>query len=227
MHVLMLPGDQSSSPPPCVSRLEEAPLLRHSVPEVTVPVCPLAAPLPSAPAVPGGPWDLVGSWWGTGGEEAQVELGKDPEAEESCAGKDGVPHHAAKLGCAVMQRTPCSQRGFGWGLCSSPLRQPPVTKLDWWLCFRPGQHTLFQRPLPCNGLMKGEGNGSSHQEISAAFHSLDVSWGALGGRRPSASAALYQHHFAGGENVTPEKERSKAQGGRYVPEPETLPQTLG
>lgn len=61
MHVPMLPGDQSSSPASCVSRLGEAPLLRHSVPEVTVPVCPLAVPLPSAPAVPGGPWDLVGS----------------------------------------------------------------------------------------------------------------------------------------------------------------------
>lgn len=68
--------------------------------EVMVPVHSRAAPLPSVPAVLGGPWDLAGSWSGTGGEEAaQVELGKDPKAaEKPCwEGRAPTPRGQARL----------------------------------------------------------------------------------------------------------------------------------
>ena len=65
--------------------------------EVMVPVHSLAAPLPSVPAVPGGPWDLAGSWSGTGGEEeVQAELGKDPEAAEKPCWEERAPSPRGK-----------------------------------------------------------------------------------------------------------------------------------
>lgn len=56
---------------------------------------------PSVPAVPGGPWDLVGSWSGTGGEEqAWNELGKEAGMQKSHAHcvKDKLMSVASRLG---------------------------------------------------------------------------------------------------------------------------------
>lgn len=112
-----------------------------------------------------------------GGKNKHV-LGCGRAVPRHCCPKDKLTCVGSRPGDAGTHR---SQHHCILGPCSPP---PPVTKLL--MHFGPMQRMLSQLLVSRKSPLKGRGNGSSHQEISAALQSLDVSRGALRGRRPSA-----------------------------------------
>lgn len=84
------------------------------------------APVPSVPAVPGGPWDLAGSWSGTGGKKKRrLSWGRTQRLRRSWEGWAPL-----KVGCAVTQGTHRLSHGFGWDLappCSISPQLPRYT----------------------------------------------------------------------------------------------------
>lgn len=111
----VLPGEQSSSQAPRASRWRNAPSL--STLEVMVLVPSLAAPgLPYLQSLQS--LGALGTWRAAGGalegkKKHRLRWERTQRLRRSRAGKDGLPRHAAKTGCAATQGTHRSQHGFG------------------------------------------------------------------------------------------------------------------